>query len=111
VGVKAQSQIGRWRGQAVRWRGRAEELRVIAEAMIDHDAKSMMLEVAVSYDSLADWADDQAPDDLPQEGSSGVVGEDDRSAVVNGPDYTGCVGGFSDGLNFAALVKRRHRLI
>jgi hypothetical protein len=38
------------------WRDRAEEARVHAEQMNDPEAKRMMLEIAKSYDKLADRA-------------------------------------------------------
>jgi hypothetical protein len=39
------------------WLGRAEEVRVIAERMIDDDAREMLLRVADTYEGLAKRAE------------------------------------------------------
>jgi hypothetical protein len=40
-----------------RWRKRAEEMRTIADGMREPTTKRMMLDLAVSYDHLAERAD------------------------------------------------------
>jgi hypothetical protein len=39
------------------WRMRAEEARTHAEEMHEPIARGMMLDIAVGYDRLAEWAD------------------------------------------------------
>jgi hypothetical protein len=43
------------------WRERAEEARRIAEQLADAVAREMMLDIAHSYDSLANIAEDERP--------------------------------------------------
>jgi hypothetical protein len=41
------------------WRARAIEARVLAECLTDPQAKRLMLGVAVDYEKLAVWEDEQ----------------------------------------------------
>jgi hypothetical protein len=41
------------------WRKRAEEARTLADQMIEAHTKAIMLEIAVSYDKIAKWADER----------------------------------------------------
>jgi hypothetical protein len=45
---------------AKHWRDRAAEIRVLAEEMKEADARTMMLNLAMDYDKLADRAEDRA---------------------------------------------------
>jgi hypothetical protein len=48
---------------AAYWRARAQEARVLAEHMSDEKSRSRMLQVALDYDKLADWAATHNGDD------------------------------------------------
>jgi hypothetical protein len=43
------------------WRDRAEEIRVVADVMIDPPARDMLLQIAASYDLIARRLEEKEP--------------------------------------------------
>jgi hypothetical protein len=54
------SKSGAFINDPAHWRRRAEEMRALADNMLDQASKTMMLQIAEDYEKLANRAEERA---------------------------------------------------